>query len=138
MDFFYPQFELISKREYIASRYSKALRKIPGIIIPQVKKDVRPSWHLFSIRIDEHKFGIERDKFIRALSAENIGTSVHFIPIYHHSFYSNNYGYKKRDFPICEKVYKQVVSLPIYPQMINSDIDNVIEAIEKIAKFYGK
>jgi len=127
----------ITKREYIATRYSKAFKKIPGIIIPEVRKDVKHSWHLFPVRIDKHKLGIDRDKFITVLSAENIGTSVHFIPIHYHSFYKQNYGYKHGDFPSCEKVYSQIVSLPIYPEMQEQDINDVIEAIEKIVSFYG-
>jgi len=125
-------------REKLAKRYTKAFSGMPEIVGPSVKKHVRHAWHLYPIQVNTDLLKIDRDKFIEALRAENIGTSVHFIPLYRHPFYQKTFGYKEGDFPVADHTYKRIVSLPLYPKMSMGDLDDVVEAVKKIVEYYKK
>ena len=104
----------------------------------EVKSYVKHSWHLFPILIDFDKLKINRNEFIEALKAEKIGTSVHFIPLHLHPFYQKEYGYKEGDFPVAEKIYKNLITIPLFPKMTLDDVDSVVNAIKKIWNYYKK
>ena len=71
---------------------------------------------------------------IEKLKDRGIGTSVHFIPLHMHPYYRNAYGYKAEDFPVASREYERYLSLPIFPGMIGTQIDYVIENVLEIAK----
>ena len=79
---------------------------------------------------------INRNEFIEALKAENIGTSVHFIPLHLHPYYKEKYGFKDDAFPNAESLYNHEISLPIYPKMADDDVEDVISAVKKITEYY--
>jgi len=81
---------------------------------------------------------IDRNKFIEVLKAENIGASVHFIPVHFHPYYKKTFKFKKGDFPNTEYVYERVISLPIHSTMSLEDAEDVISAIKKIVNYYKK
>jgi dTDP-4-amino-4,6-dideoxygalactose transaminase len=119
-------------REKQAEIYLKAFKNTPEIITPKISKNVKHTWHLFPIQLNLDLLKIDRARFIEALKAENIGSSVHFIPVHLHPFYAKTFGFKKGDFPVAEKVYNRIVSLPIYPKMTAKDVNDVILAVRKI------
>jgi dTDP-4-amino-4,6-dideoxygalactose transaminase len=77
---------------------------------------------------------LKRDEFIEELKKQGIGASVHFLPVHLHPYYKNKYKYKEGDFPVAEKIYKKIVSLPLYPKMEESDIIRVVKSIKNILK----
>jgi dTDP-4-amino-4,6-dideoxygalactose transaminase len=87
------------------------------------------TYHLFPIRIN--KGLIERDKFICRLKEYNIGTSVHFIPLHRHPFYKKII---KRSFPIADKAFEEIISIPIFADMSDSDVIYVTNSINMILK----
>lgn len=111
-------------RTKYAKIYNNAFKSIPEIIIPQEHTKGKMVWHLYAIRL----LDISRDEFINNMKENNIGTSVHFIPIHYHPYYKNKYGYRKGDFPKTEEVFEQIVSLPLYPKMNENDIEYVIQS----------
>jgi len=121
---------LNQKRKALVDYYLKNLSKIPGIKTLKIKPQMKSSWHIFPIWIDEKIFGLDRNQFIKELWKRNIGTSVHFIPLHLQPFYQKTYHYKKGDFPVTEKVYEGIVSLPLFPDMKRGDVDDVVEAIK--------
>jgi len=66
------------------------------------------------------------------LQAENIGVSVHFLPLHLQPFYKREFGYKKGDYPEAERYYERAITLPVFPKMSNGDIEDVIEAVRKV------
>jgi len=130
--------DFLGAREKLAKRYTKAFDGMPEIVEPSVEKHVCHAWHLYPIQVDTDLLKIGRDKFVEALSAENIGTSVHFIPLHRHPYYRETFGYKEDDFPVANRVYKREVSLPLYPGMSMDDVDDAIEAVRKIVEYYKK
>jgi dTDP-4-amino-4,6-dideoxygalactose transaminase len=125
----------IQTRQEHASYLSQSLQELP-LKLPGRKGEVKHAWHLFPILLPVEKLNIDRNYFIQALTAENIGTSVHFIPLHLHPYYQRTFGYKKGDFPVSEYVYERLISLPLYPRMTREDLDSVVEAVSKIVEYY--
>lgn len=125
------------KRRKIHDLYNEAFSNIDGLIIPAESDDVNTCWHLYVLRIDEEKIGCSRKTFFEALSAENIQPQVHYIPVYRQPYYQK-LGYNKDECPICERIYQQILSLPLYPAMTDEDVNDVIEAVSKICEYFRR
>jgi dTDP-4-amino-4,6-dideoxygalactose transaminase len=126
--------EFRSRRTEIAKKYNEGLSDVEGLKLPA--DDEGHSWHLYTIWMDQPRFRIDRARFIEALSKENVGTSVHFIPMHYHPYYRKKFGFNRGDFPNAEKYFEGAISLPIYPRMSDEDVEDVISAVRKIALFY--
>ncbi len=126
------------RRRQIAARYTAALQEIPGVIVPQVRADVVPAWHLYPIRVDPLRFTVGRAEIFRALRGENIGVNVHYIPVHFHPYYRDRFGDRGGEFPMAESAYEQLISLPIFPGMTDEDIEDVVTAVSKVAEFFGR
>jgi len=126
----------LSRRRQIAARYSSAFKGQGGLTPPGVHGDVNPAWHLYPIRVDAGKLRGGRPQIFRALRAENIGVNVHYIPIHQHPYYRDRFGYRGGEFPIAERAYEQLISLPIFHGMSDRDVDDVIRAVEKVIAHY--
>jgi len=116
-----------SRRKEIAEYYNERLQSL-DIIHPYVNPNVKSSYHLYPIRLINYN----RNEFIKKMAQNGIGTSVHFIPLHVMPFYQRRYGYKRGDFPITEKVFENIVSLPIYPQLTENQLEYIVENIKKI------
>ena len=90
------------------------------------------------IQLNLEKLKAGRKKIFDALRAENIGVHVHYIPVHLHPYYQDNFGYKKGNFPIAEKFYERALTLPLFPKMSDEDVEDVIEAVEKVIKHFRK
>ncbi len=124
-------------RRAAAERYTELLEDSPYFELPRELPGNAHTWHLFVIRINAEKLRIDRDEFIRALAAENIGCSVHFIPIYVHPFFEP-YRRSGESFPVCDDFFSRCISLPMFPSMEDRDVDDVVRALTRIASFYAK
>ena len=120
-------------RRRIAAQYHEAFHDLEEIQIPNCAEDVQHAWHLYVIQLNLERLKINREEFIKALKSQNIGTSVHFIPLHLHPFYRDAFGYTPRDFPSASVVFELIVSLPIYSKMTDSDVEKVILAFRPIA-----
>jgi dTDP-4-amino-4,6-dideoxygalactose transaminase len=119
-------------RQRYASLYNEGLQDVPGIMIPHVASDVQHAWHLYIIQLDLEQLRIGRNEFIELLRKENIGTSVHFIPLHLHPYYRDTFNYLPEDFPHAHSAFKRIISLPIYPKMTEKDVQRVIDAVREI------
>ncbi|PKP62036.1 UDP-4-amino-4,6-dideoxy-N-acetyl-beta-L-altrosamine transaminase [Candidatus Atribacteria bacterium HGW-Atribacteria-1] len=126
------------KRENIVKAYNEAFKDMKEITIPFVKNNIKHAWHLYVIKIVSEKLKINRNQFIEALKAENIGTSVHFIPAHLQPYYRDTFGFKKGDFPNAEYAFERVISLPLFPKMSDKDVKDVINSVKKIVEYYKK
>jgi len=122
------QDQLRQKRAEIAQKYSAAFKKNSNIITPFIKNDRETSWHLYVIKI------ANRDEVIEKLKECGVGCSVHFIPIHKHPYYKERYNYKNEDYPIANRVFERSLSLPIYPDMNDAEIEYVINQVSDILK----
>lgn len=105
------------------------LSKIPGIIPPYKADDRDHIYHLYVIRVIKNTFGLSRDELFGKLSLKGIGLSVHYTPLHLLSFYRNMFGFKKGDFRVAEGLYEEILSLPMYHQLTNEQMDFVVQLI---------
>lgn len=122
-------------RREIAKKYTEAFRTLSQLILPSTLPECNSSWHLYVIRVNLEQMRVGREQIFKALRAENIGVNVHYIPIPWLSYYKN-LGYQKGQWPITEKIYESIISLPIWPGMSNKDIDDTISAVYKVIEAY--
>ncbi len=116
-------------RESIAHRYNQAFAILPQLEIPIDRQYARHAWHLYIIKLNLEKISVDRAEFIELLKEENIGTSVHFIPVHLHPYYRDTFGLERGALPQAENVYDRIISLPLYPKMSDTDVQDVIEAV---------
>jgi dTDP-4-amino-4,6-dideoxygalactose transaminase len=127
--------ELLERRRTIAAALSAALAGCDGIETPREGAGNWHTWHLYVIQLRLDRLSIGRDEFIKALREENIGSSVHFIPIYLHPFF-RPHRREESAFPRSDDYYSRCISLPIFPDMTEADIRDVAEAVTRIADYY--
>jgi perosamine synthetase len=128
----------LARRRQIAARYSAEFRFVAGVVPPQTRKDVNPAWHLYPIRLDLAGLAVDRGKVFQALRAENIGVNVHYIPVHHHPYYRDRFGYEGGEHPVAEAAYECLISLPMFHSMTDGDIDDVVRALDKVLAHFEK
>lgn len=128
--------ELFSiRRKKIVARYNEAFSKMPGLIVQKEIPESNTTRHLYILRIKPEEFSIDRRQFFDALWAENVCCNVHYIPTYYFPYYEK-LGYRKGICPNAEKLYEEILTLPLYYAMSDADVESVIEAVGKIAAYY--
>ncbi len=118
-----------ARREAIADRYEKALGGIAGLKTPAVAQGLRHAWHLYQIAVNAKEARLDRSALARALREDGIGVSVHFKPLHLFPFYQERLGLKPGAFPNAERCYAETLSLPIYPDLADSDVDRVAQRV---------
>lgn len=124
--------EFQERRTQIAMEFQRRLGDVPPIVLPVEREGSTHAWHLYVVRLRPEKLRINREDFIAELKTRGIGASVHFIPIHHHPFYRETYGWAPGDFPAADEAFETMVSLPLYTRMTDSAIDRVVTAVEDI------
>jgi len=130
--------DFVARRQAIAGFYDKAFAGIPGIQPLKVRSAVSHAYHLYIVQLDLEQLTVDRATIFSALRAEGIGVNVHYIPVYLHPFYRANYGLAPGLCPVAEAAYQRMVSLPIFPEMTQDDMNDVVSALEKVAYFFRR
>ena len=125
------------RRKEIVNKYNEAFKDVPEIIVQKEIPESDTTRHLYVIQLDLDKLKCTRREFFDALSAENVQPQVHYVPVYYFPFYEKK-GYKKGLCPEAEKLYNGMMSIPLYPLMTDSDVDDVITAVKKVVEGYKK
>lgn len=121
-----------SRREEIAIRYNLAFSDLKGVKLPLPDENGRHSWHLYRIEIDSRLAKFGRDSLVEELKERNIGTSLHFIPIFEHPYYKRKYNFNRQNFPNACKMYDKALSLPLFAGMNDEDVEDVIHAVREL------
>ncbi|MGI8549850.1 MAG: DegT/DnrJ/EryC1/StrS family aminotransferase, partial [Dehalococcoidia bacterium] len=124
--------EFNARRRALAARYRDGLHDCELVLLPDSRPEVEHVWHIFPIRLRLDRLRIDRAECIERLAQRGIATSVHFIPIHHHRYYREGYGFSSADLPVTERIFPELLSLPIYPTMHESDVDRVVEAVRNV------
>lgn len=126
-----------ARRKEIVARYNEAFEKNDAITLQEEIPQSDTTRHLYILRLNPEKLTINRREFFDALAAENVICNVHYIPVYYFPHYEK-LGYKKGLCPKAEKLYDEMITLPLYYGMSDQDCEDVIKAVEKIAAYYHK
>lgn len=123
----------IAKRTALAKRYLSSFADWPALTLPQLPiYEHRHSWHLFCVLINPEIAGIDRDTFMQKMKALDIGTGLHYNAAHLYQFYQDQFGFKVGDFPLAENICSRIVSLPLFPDLTESEQDRVIDAIQQV------
>lgn len=127
--------DLLQERKRVFELYNNALSKTDWAITPPHKQGGREtSYHIYALRIKSFT-DEQRDEMIEEIAKKEVAVNVHFIPMPMLTFFKEM-GYDINNYPQAYENYKSEISLPIYPQLtdeqVNSVIDAVIEAYEKV------
>lgn len=114
--------ELHQKRARLAALYSELLRDMEELILPSQQPNRIHSWHLYVIRLRLEQLKKDRAQVIEELKRHGISTSVHWMPLHMHPYYREKYGYKPQDLPVAAKLYPQIITLPLYPDMTEGEV----------------
>jgi perosamine synthetase len=125
----------LARRREIAAQYGEAFRDLPAIVIPAVREDVNPAWHLYPIRLKLEMLAVGRGEIFQALRAENIGVNVHYIPVHQHPYYRER-SKSKESYPVTEDAYERLITLPMFHSMTVQDVEDVIHALRKVLTHY--
>jgi len=116
-----------SQRREIASRYNEYFRKSGSVVTPFEPDWSRAVYHLYVVRVED------RQKLQADLSSQNIGTGIHYpVPLHQQKAYAH-LGYRTGDFPVTERLAPQIVSLPIFPQLTEQQVQRVVAAVNHAA-----
>jgi len=117
----------IRRRVEITEIYNEAFEDMPEIETPVVKPLVKPAWHIYTVLLDS----INRNEFFRKMRERNIGVNVHYIPVYHFSYYRTHFDFNPKDFPVTEEVFSRIVTLPLFQKMEDEEVTYVIDTIKE-------
>lgn len=127
--------EFVSRRHEIAKRYDLGLKSLL-ITTPYQANGTFSSYHLYPIRIGESKSGNTQRQVYDKLWQKGVAVNLHYIPVHRQPYYEM-FGFKLGDFPEAESFHREVVSLPIYPTLWESDQDYVIQVLESEFNLVG-
>ena len=119
------------QRKAIVDMYNKAFSSLDFIELPP--DGPGNSWHLYLMRIVPEKLKITREQFAKKMQEAGLGISVHFIPIFHFTYWRELYpDFTAQNYPNAENQYNRTISIPLYPDMTKEDAELVIETVKKI------
>jgi dTDP-4-amino-4,6-dideoxygalactose transaminase len=123
--------DILTRRRVLATRYDTLLRPLSGLHLPPRRPDRSSAWHLYAIEVEEAAFGCSRDNLIDALRAEGIEATLHYPAVHLLTLY-RSLGYAPGLCPAAENVCSRLVTLPLFPDMHESDQDDVVTALARI------
>jgi dTDP-4-amino-4,6-dideoxygalactose transaminase len=112
------------RRAEIKDRYDQALAGVAGVRVPVRRDDVDPAWHLYPLRVLD---GRRREVFEK-MRAAGIGVQVNYLPVYWHPVYARM-GYRRGMCPHAEAFYAEELSLPMFPDLTDTQVDHVVEQL---------
>jgi perosamine synthetase len=123
-----------ARRRAIAHRYTEALQDVEGIAPPYEDPHGAHVYYLYSLLVDQARAGVSRDDLMRVLFRDfGVHTITGYPPAYWFKTYRKR-GYPRGQCPVAERVYGQVMSLPLSPRMTDDEVDYVIESVLKAVR----
>jgi len=119
----------IERHKEIAAVYNSKLKNLPHITLPVL--DSNDAHQLYIIKIDRN-----RDNFARELQKRGIETGLHYIALHRLTYYKEKYNLRVNDFPISLQNYQQILSIPLYADLSNEEVDYICEQISDVASHW--
>jgi len=123
------------KRAQLAAVYRDKLAEIEEILPLETSAHTTlHAWNLFIVRLDTDRARLDRDAFMRELSARNIGTGLHFRAVHLQKYYTEQMGMKRGSLPNTEWNSDRMLSIPLFPDMTLDDLQDVVSAMKDVLK----
>jgi len=121
----------IQRREEISALYRRELANVDGVLpLADPAWSHRHARHLFVVRVDERKAGLDRTAFMQGLKERNIGTGIHFLASHTHRWYREHRGHWMGTLPNTEWNSTRICTIPMFPDMTDGDTMDVVRAIK--------
>lgn len=128
----------MKRRREIVKIYNQAFADLTEVTTPFEKPETMSCWHLYVIRLKLELLKGDRRKIFEEFRKKGLGVQVHYIPIYRHPYYQKRFHIQTKEFPVTEKIYDSIISLPLFPKMKDAEVNYVIKAIKTTIKKFKK
>ena len=122
------------RRKKVWEIYNEAFIDLPCLTPEKPQPHTKHAYHLYTVLINTQKTGRSRDWVLNALTCENIGVGVHYVPLHLHPFYRKTYGWKEGDFPNAEWIGDRTISIPLSAALTDKDVSEVLVAMHKVLR----
>jgi dTDP-4-amino-4,6-dideoxygalactose transaminase len=129
--------EIWERRRFIWEAYDAAFAELPFSLPAIPEPSTRHAYHLYTMLLDSERCGFGRDQLIAGLHAEGIGTGVHYPAISTLRYARTRLGTKPGDYPVAQYIGARTVSLPVAAWMSDEDVNDVIRAVHRLARYYA-
>jgi len=126
------QEEFLRLRRAHARYYNEQFREVEEVETPQDSTLGRHAWHLCALRLNLEKLTITRGEFIEQLRERGIGASVHFVPIPLHPVFAGRHELAAINCPRAMHLYERLVSLPLYPSLMQEELEHVVASVKAV------
>ena len=121
----------VTKRKTIAERYNKSFNHDDRFTTPKIFENIQHAYHLYPLLIKFNKLKNTKNDFFNKMKRKNIILQVHYIPVHTQPFYKKNFNFKVGDFPLAENFYMNEVSIPMYVNLNEKEVNFIIKEIKK-------
>ncbi|HLF55376.1 MAG TPA: aminotransferase class I/II-fold pyridoxal phosphate-dependent enzyme [Thermoanaerobaculia bacterium] len=128
----------LARRASLAKRYREALGELAEIRLLDETPGASTAHHLCIVVLELERLRVDRDDFVRALRAENVGTGIHFRSLHLHPFFRRELDLAREDLPVAARASDRILSLPLYPRMTDDDQERVVRALRKVVAHYRR
>jgi dTDP-4-amino-4,6-dideoxygalactose transaminase len=112
--------------------YDEGVADLEGVTpVARDPRDVHAN-HLYVVRIDAERFGLTRDEVQHALADENVGSSIHFLPVHELTAYRERLAPHQPPLPVTKQAGREVLSLPLSPAHADADVADAIAALRRV------
>jgi len=122
------------RRNDIARFYRVLLEDVAHVEPLPTRDTVLNAHHLFVVKWNSESTGVTRDQAFEAMREREIGVNVHYQPVYQHPYYVRQFGDQTGCCPMAEQAYEQILSLPIFPGMVEADVRRVVEQLQAVGE----
>ncbi|MDO8811286.1 MAG: DegT/DnrJ/EryC1/StrS family aminotransferase [Gallionella sp.] len=118
---------LLDRREDISRKYEEAFSVIEGLRFPRIHTNSKSARHLFTVWVaPDH-----RDQILGKLQEDGVGVAVNYRAVHLLKYYRDTFGYARGMFPVAERIGDSTITIPLYPKLLDSEVDHVIKSVIK-------
>jgi perosamine synthetase len=127
----------LARRREIAARYDALFADMPWLQPLKKRAGADHAYHIYVVALNLDRLTCDRDRIFLELRAGGIGANVHYKPVHLHSYYRERLGCRPGLCPVAEAAYQRILTLPLYPDMTDADIERVVDTIEQSCRRYA-
>lgn len=122
--------KFVARRRQLAARYNELLKDLP-VKLPYQNPETNSSWHLYLVRVDFSKVNKTKTQIFAEMKEKGICLNLHYIPVHTQPYYQK-LGFKNGDFPVSEKYYEEVFTLPLYYSLTDEQQEYIVNALKEV------
>jgi len=123
---------ILGRRDEVAGWYLRRLGKHPKLATQAIAPNVKMSWFVFVLKLEDSFRREQRDKLLAQLTENGIGCNPYFAPIHLQKLYRDKFGYRGGELPVTERVGDRSFAVPFSSKMTESEVDYVCETLNRL------